>query len=88
MSLTPNQAEALARLAAWDERKDGCPSGPDISRAAGHKSRRWADGMLAAMERKGLVDRVGMTTNGARTWRATEAGKAALAQAKGCGVNQ
>lgn len=78
--LSKHQAAVLKRLAAWDWQRDGCLSSPDLSRVMGSRYDGWAYGKLVALEKRGLVERVGETFSGGRTWRATEARRIVAAQ--------
>lgn len=76
--LTKAQLAVLSKLAARDTTKDGCPSGAELSRMMGHRLKDWATPKLKALEKRGFVEKMGVTFDNARCWAATEAGRAAL----------
>ena len=80
--LTKDQHAILSKLAARDTAKDGCPSGAELSRMMGHLLKDWATPKLKALEKRGFVEKMGVTFNNARCWSATAAGRAALASAE------
>lgn len=79
--LTPKQAEILRCLANHDWQRNGCQTARDVSEACGHRTRTWAADGLLALERRGLAEMAGVAlwSGNARTWRITDAGRAALA---------
>lgn len=78
--LSETRQAILRCLAQHDWERDGCPSAGEISVACGRTLRCWANGPLREMRFDGLTEAVGYTLSGARTWRITDAGRAALDQ--------
>ena len=76
--LTPKQEHILRTLATFDGEKQGLPSASELSSYCGQQLRDWAAGGLVALEARGLVEKVGLTSGNARTWRVTPAGRQAL----------
>ncbi len=80
--LTKAQERVLGILADARRSSDGTPlSSPEISRIAGKRFDDWAYGKLVSLEKRGFVERLGVTFSGGRCWAPTEAGRSALARA-------
>lgn len=80
---TGKQRETLALLRAANAHHDSCLSAYELAYFSGARSGVISEGerihaRLKTCERKGWVERVGVTMTNARTWRLTEAGTAAL----------
>lgn len=79
VKLSAGQHDVLRHLVRRSPH-DGAPSGPDISRALRHRYDDWAYGKLVALEKRGLVERLGSTFSGGQCWGATDQGRSALAE--------
>jgi hypothetical protein len=79
--LTDKRRRILRCLDKINERNEACPSAYEVAiRCGEHRTASdWAIRPLADMAEKGWTERVGVTVGNARTWRITEAGRAALA---------
>jgi len=81
MKLTASQVKVLrymaSRLAKYTH-----PTGPEISMELGHVA-YWAAGKLASLEKRGLVERLGLSSSGAICFRITPAGRNALDKERG-----
>lgn len=66
------------------------PTAREIAETAGEHRRAsdWAIGHLRAMERDGLVERIGYAASNALTWRVTDLGLSALSDSKGAGQGE
>jgi hypothetical protein len=80
--LSDGQREVLGVLARHDYPIDGAPSTPEISRRLRKRFDDWARGKLVALEKRGLVERLGTTFRNGQCWSITDAGRRALSAAQ------
>lgn len=80
--LSPGQRDVLKVLTRQDCRRDGALSTPEISRILSKRFDDWSRGKLVALEKRGLVERLGTTFSGGQCWTATLAGREALSREK------
>ncbi|WP_407531022.1 hypothetical protein [Methylobacterium oryzisoli] len=80
MKITEKRRRVLAALDAWDWEKNGCMTAFDIGHRCcrGNNFSDWAHAPLREMSAAGMVELVGKARCGSRTWRITDAGRAAL----------
>lgn len=81
MKLTEAQRQVLNYLARRKE-FDGPPTGPEISGDLGHVP-YWSAGKIASLEKRNLVERLGVSFTGGNCYRITPAGRAALEASNG-----
>ena len=80
--LSDGQRQVLGVLARYDYAIDSAPSTPEISRRLRKRFDDWARGKLVAMEKRGLVERLGTTFSNGQCWSITKAGRRALSAAQ------
>lgn len=90
MRLSSSHQEIL-RVMRAAERQGWAPlSGPDISRVCRRQCRRqfsdWSGPKLRRLEELGIVERLGVTFSGARTWQLTTEGRKAAEGEGICGT--
>lgn len=78
--LSDAQLEVLRLLNRWDVQRDGALSSPEISRGLHKRFDDWSRGKLAALEKRGLVSRLGTTFSNGQCWTISTEGRALLSE--------